>query len=78
MFPYATQISPAFARKSAKMGENNPEGYGKTRRELRIYSSTQRTAQEDRSLARTYDEVMQPQSVMHEVKLSDYYAEILK
>ena len=78
MFPYATQISPAFATKSAKMGENNPEGYGKTRRELRIYGSTQRTAQEYTSLARTYDEVMQPQSVMHEVKLSDYYEEILK
>ena len=60
------------------MRKNNPEGYGKTRRELRIYSSTQRTAQEYTSLARTYDEVMQPQSVMHEVKLSDYYEEILK
>ena len=78
MFPYVTQISLAFAKKSTKMDENNPEGYGKTRRELRIYGSTQRTAQEYTSLARTYDEVMQPQSVMHGVKLSDYYEEILK
>ena len=78
MFPYVTRISLAFARKSAKMGENNPEGYGKTRRELRIHGSMQRTAQEYTSLARTYDEVMQTQSVMHEVKLSDYYEEILK
>ena len=60
------------------MAGNNPEGYGKTRRELRIYGSTQRTAQEYTSLARTYDEVMQPQSVMHQVKLSSYYEEILK
>jgi len=78
MFSYVTQISLAFARKSTKMRKNNPEGYGKTRRELRIYGSTQRTAQEYTSLARTYDEVMQPQSVMLEVKLSDYYEEILK
>ena len=43
-----------------------------------VLKVTQRTAQEYTSLARTYDEVMQPQSVMHEVKLSDYYEEILK
>ena len=38
MFPYVTQISPSFAKKSSQMGEDNPGYHGKTRNERRIYS----------------------------------------
>ena len=38
-FPYITQLSEAFKKKLAQMLEDNPKKLGKTRQEIRIYSS---------------------------------------
>ena len=78
MFPYSTQISTAFAEKAFKMAKNNPKMVGKTRREHRIYSPVQRTATQYVTLTKVYKQVMKSQKVMHEVKLSSYFEEILQ